>query len=284
MKQLDYVIEKCAAAMNAGIPVLYLETDDMSMLDELLRSERLLPYWYRDCDEGWKQLSDDDKASRVKPENVAIFNGSLSTYFKDVNNTTEASTYTRTSFVPGYTGFQYSRTGVRGGVPQVIAVRNYRPDDSTAKALERLVSEHLSAMPGDSILRSFIILQSPVVSLPAGLEPYVEVITVPRLGDDEVADIIRRFALREHEECPYPKLLDSMTLNFRGSLKNLEERLDARMFSRCNNCYIVNLQHVNGVKDDLVLLESGDELHMSRTRKKQFMNELAAFFSGTTIK
>ena len=74
------------------------------------------------------------------------------------------------------------------------------------------------------------------------------------------------------------------TLNFRGSLKNLEERLDARMFSRCNNCYIVNLQHVNGVKDDLVLLESGDELHMSRTRKKQFMNELAAFFSGTTVK
>ena len=123
MKQLDYVIERCAAAMNAGIPILYLETDDMSLLDALLRSERLLPYWCNDCDEGWKQLGEVDKAARVRPENVAIFNGSLTSYFKDVNNTTEATTYTRTSFVPGYTGFQYLRTGVRGGVPQVIAVR-----------------------------------------------------------------------------------------------------------------------------------------------------------------
>lgn len=74
------------------------------------------------------------------------------------------------------------------------------------------------------------------------------------------------------------------TVNFRGSLKNLEEQLDPQTFSRCNNCYIVNLQHVTAVKEDVVMLENGAELHMSRTRKRQFMNTLTAYFSGTGIK
>ena len=74
------------------------------------------------------------------------------------------------------------------------------------------------------------------------------------------------------------------TINFRGSLKNLESQLDPRTFSRCNNCYVVNLQYVTGVKDDMVLLENGAQLHVSRTRKRQFMNDLAAYFSGTGIK
>ncbi len=74
------------------------------------------------------------------------------------------------------------------------------------------------------------------------------------------------------------------TINFRGSLKNLESQLDARTFSRYNNCYVVNLQYVTGVKDDNVILENGAELHVSRTRKRQFMNDLAAYFSGTGIK
>ncbi len=259
MKQLDYVIERCAAAMNAGIPILYLETDDMSLLDALLRSERLLPYWCNDCDEGWKQLGEVDKAARVRPENVAIFNGSLTSYFKDVNNTTEATTYTRTSFVPGYTGFQYLRTGVRGGVPQVIAVRNYRSDDSTAKTLERLVSEHLSAMPGDSILRSFIILQSPVVSLPAGIEPYVEVITVPHLDDKEIAEIICDFAEREHEERPYPRLLDSMTLNFRGFMRSKIEQMLRKILLECGTLSDTSVEEVS--------------LHIISEEKKQMLQK-----------
>lgn len=69
------------------------------------------------------------------------------------------------------------------------------------------------------------------------------------------------------------------TLNFRGSLKSLEEQLDGRSFSRCNNCYIVNLAYVTGVRDDTVVLETGDELHMSRTRKRAFMNDFTAYFT-----
>lgn len=71
------------------------------------------------------------------------------------------------------------------------------------------------------------------------------------------------------------------TINFRGSLKSLEEQLDSRSFSRCNNCYIVNLAYITAIREEDVLLETGDTLHMSRTRKRAFMNDFTAYFSGT---
>lgn len=84
-----------------------------------------------------------------------------------------------------------------------------------------------------------------------------------------------------HDVCMHTR---KETINFRGSLKGIEEQLDARTFSRCNNCYVVNLQCVVGVHDDLVALENGDSIHISRTRKRQFMDDLAAYFAGTGIK
>lgn len=245
MKQLDYVIERCAAAMNAGIPILYLETDDMSLIDALLRSERLLPYWYNDCDRGWEELTAEDRAEHIRPENITIVNGSLSTYFDDVNTVNGKSTYMRQSFVAEHTGFLYSRTEVRGGVPRVMACRNFKNDGNTAQILERLVSEHLSALPGDSILRSFIILQSPVVALPAGIEPYVEVITVPHLDDEEITEIICDFARREHETPPYEHLLESMTLNFRGFTRDKVEQMLKKILLECGTLSDIDVEKVS---------------------------------------
>ena len=248
MKQLDYVIEKCASAMNAGIPILYLETDDMSLLDALLRSERLFPYWYKDCDKGWVELDDVARAEHTLPENIEIINGSLSNYFENVNNTNGKNTYMRNSFVATHTDFKYCKTDVRGGVPFVIACRNYQSsieDKRTPQILERLVSERLSALPGDSILRCFIILQSPVVSLPAGIEPYVEVITVPHLVDDEISEVICDFAKREHEDCPYEHLLESMTLNFRGFTRGKIEQMLRKILLECGTLSDVSVEKVS---------------------------------------
>lgn len=84
-----------------------------------------------------------------------------------------------------------------------------------------------------------------------------------------------------HEVCMHTR---TGTINFRGSLKSLEEQLDPKTFSRCNNCYVVNLQYVTEVKGDTVALENGDCVHISRTRKKQFINDLTTYFAGTGIK
>lgn len=65
----------------------------------------------------------------------------------------------------------------------------------------------------------------------------------------------------------------------RDSLKNLEKKLQGRHFSRCNSCYLVNLAHVERVDKNLVTV-AGEELQISRPKKKSFMEDLAQFIGG----
>ncbi|MBQ9165565.1 MAG: response regulator transcription factor [Oscillospiraceae bacterium] len=69
------------------------------------------------------------------------------------------------------------------------------------------------------------------------------------------------------------------TMSARGSLKSIEEKLVGRPFSRCNNCYLVNLAHVEKVDKNQVTV-SGIELQMSRPRRKAFMEALASYVGG----
>lgn len=66
----------------------------------------------------------------------------------------------------------------------------------------------------------------------------------------------------------------SQDYSYSGSLKNLEAELGGSGFSRCNNCYLINLRHVVGVDRDEAVMSSGVRLKISRPRKKQFMEDL----------
>ena len=59
-----------------------------------------------------------------------------------------------------------------------------------------------------------------------------------------------------------------------GSLSDTEKRLEGEGFSRCNNCYLVNLNYITEVRANEVVL-SGEVLAVSRTRKKVLMDDLA---------
>ena len=60
------------------------------------------------------------------------------------------------------------------------------------------------------------------------------------------------------------------------SMKALEKEFAPYHFSRCNNCYLINLIHITSVYKDSVIV--GKEcLAISRPRKKQFMAELYAY-------
>ncbi|MCD7945680.1 MAG: LytTR family DNA-binding domain-containing protein [Clostridiales bacterium] len=65
----------------------------------------------------------------------------------------------------------------------------------------------------------------------------------------------------------------------RESLKSVEQKLEGRHFSRCNNCYLVNLSHVERA-DKMAVVVDGIELQMSRPRRKAFMEALAAYVGG----
>ena len=64
-----------------------------------------------------------------------------------------------------------------------------------------------------------------------------------------------------------------------GTLKEWEEKLSSQNFYRCNNSYIINLEHVKGVDGDYVIVDKA-RLKISRARKKKFMDVLTEYFKG----
>lgn len=69
-------------------------------------------------------------------------------------------------------------------------------------------------------------------------------------------------------------------LSITGTLKELESRLGEHNFFRSNSCYLVNLRHVTGVRDQDSVMSNGELLRISRPRKKAFMQALADYMAG----
>lgn len=59
-----------------------------------------------------------------------------------------------------------------------------------------------------------------------------------------------------------------------GTLRDACAVLEPLGFALCNACYLVNLSRVVSVNQDMVTVDGGDELKMSRGRKKGFMDAL----------
>jgi DNA-binding LytR/AlgR family response regulator len=68
--------------------------------------------------------------------------------------------------------------------------------------------------------------------------------------------------------------------SFVGTLKEMEAQLAGDNFFRSNNCYLVNLRHVTGVKQNSCLLIGERELQISRPRKKAFLDALTDYVGG----
>ena len=64
-----------------------------------------------------------------------------------------------------------------------------------------------------------------------------------------------------------------------GALKNVETQLPKKQFARCNNCYLVNLDYVTSVKDYTAVV-GGEELKISHSKKKEFLQAIGARMEG----
>lgn len=65
-----------------------------------------------------------------------------------------------------------------------------------------------------------------------------------------------------------------------GTLKDMETELAGKHFSRCNNCYLVNLKHVSEIGASSCVV-GGEEVQISRRRRKSFIDELTMFVGGS---
>ncbi len=67
-----------------------------------------------------------------------------------------------------------------------------------------------------------------------------------------------------------------------GTMKDIEEKLSEMNFCRGNKGYLINLQHVDGIQDGCALVK-GEQLLLSRSRKKEFMEALTKYW-GEVVK
>ena len=65
----------------------------------------------------------------------------------------------------------------------------------------------------------------------------------------------------------------------RASLASAEKQLTQYHFSRCNQCYLVNLKYVKAVENDFVHVNT-DHLEISRRQKAAFMTAVASYLGG----
>lgn len=69
-------------------------------------------------------------------------------------------------------------------------------------------------------------------------------------------------------------------LSINGTLKDMEAKLADHHFFRSNSCYLVNLKHVTGVADQDCVMSNGEQLRVSRPRKKAFLAALTDYMGG----
>ena len=62
-----------------------------------------------------------------------------------------------------------------------------------------------------------------------------------------------------------------------GTMREIEEKMLPLNFYRGNKGYLINLAHVDGVKDNCAIVK-GKQLVLSRSRRKEFMESLAAYW------
>lgn len=89
-------------------------------------------------------------------------------------------------------------------------------------------------------------------------------------------DSIKYVEVLDHKTCYHT---ESGDIFIWGSLTAEEEKLPADSFARCGKYCIINLKYVDNVADGIVYV-AGNEIPLSRSKKKEFTDKLLSFYGG----
>lgn len=68
-------------------------------------------------------------------------------------------------------------------------------------------------------------------------------------------------------------------IEHRGSLKEIESKLNELNFARCSSCYLVNLRYVKSIMNNAVFVNN-TTLPVSRGKKKEFVDHFLKYIGG----
>ena len=73
------------------------------------------------------------------------------------------------------------------------------------------------------------------------------------------------------------------TVSTRGTMKDVMESLTDGSFALCNKSCAINLNYIQMIDRDEAVLTNGERLQISRTRKTEFMQQIADFYGNKKI-
>lgn len=88
---------------------------------------------------------------------------------------------------------------------------------------------------------------------------------------------IRYIEVQNHEIILYMGVSE---IRFYGKLKEVEDQLKDCGFLRCHSSFLVNCSHIQEVRTMSLFLDNGQEIPISKHRKKEFMEELTRYAGG----
>lgn len=74
--------------------------------------------------------------------------------------------------------------------------------------------------------------------------------------------------------------LENETISIRGTMAHLEQEMDSAQFIRISNSCLVNADHIRSIDGSMIRMSTGDELAISRTKKKAALEALSNYFGG----
>ena len=66
----------------------------------------------------------------------------------------------------------------------------------------------------------------------------------------------------------------------RNTIKNIAMDLNDSTFAQCGKSYLINMQHISSIVDNIVYLDNGEQLPISRAYHKNFVDEFTKFFAN----
>jgi len=74
--------------------------------------------------------------------------------------------------------------------------------------------------------------------------------------------------------------LTDQTLNYYGTLSELEDALRGKGFYRCHKSYLVNLGHISKITSSEISLKLGTRIPLSKYRRKDLLEQFASYMGG----
>ena len=203
-KQLDGIISQCVSGYLIHQPVLYLLTDDMDIVDQVLKDQSMVELfrWRGAGSEARPELVPQDQLDRylaysTKNEVTERLDGQKVTWKKNVK-----------VYYPGEVVDPLGHiNGMDQDVPAIMAVKGYslaldsdgKGGKTTESNIQRYVSNYMVAKKDSMIRKSVLILASSELRIPTGLGEYVTVVELEYLRVWEIKEILDRIFKERNE-------------------------------------------------------------------------------------